>query len=252
MIVIKDLTELIQYQETESTHNFFELMTATVSHEMLTPLNSVLALLSSLIRSVTEPKLLMTLRIINSSSCMLRYLVNDMVDLFQIKNNQFKQNIRRVRVPDEIKDFSEIIKEPCIQKGLEFEVTATHDLDNYLMIDIQRVKQVLMNLAMNAVKFTLEGFVHISLDYDVERQLLVGTVQDSGIGISQEDQGSLFKIFGKLKSTKQVNTNGIGLGLYICKQICSNMGGEIKLLHSELGKGTTFEFTLSTRRVNIE
>ncbi len=139
MILMSDVTELVKYRETESVHSFFELLTATVSHEMLTPLNSVLSLLNSLISNVKDLHVNRMLRIVNSSAYQLRYLVTDMVDLFQIKNKQFKLNEHPVLFVSDIKAFGNVTKEPCLLKGLEFELIFSGDLQDdhqILVLDI--------------------------------------------------------------------------------------------------------------------
>jgi signal transduction histidine kinase len=139
IILISDVTEVVNFRETESVHTFFELLTATVSHEMLTPLNSVLSLLALLLDKVKDQNVNWMLRIVNSSAYQLRYLVTDMVDLFQIKNKQFKLNEHPVLFVSDIKAFGNVIKEPCLLKLLDFELIFSGDLQDdhlFLVLDI--------------------------------------------------------------------------------------------------------------------
>ena len=109
------------------------------------------------------------------------------------------------------------------------------------------MRQIFLNLLQNAIKFTYTGQITVSLQYDRVTKYLKGRVNDTGVGISEEDQKKLFQMFGKLRSTASINTNGIGLGLFICKRIAETFQGAITLEHSKLGEGTTFAFTILTK-----
>jgi signal transduction histidine kinase len=161
MIVIKNLTQLIRFQDSQAASSFFEVLVATVSHEMLTPLNSILTFLNVIIQKIKDSSSLKLLRIIRSSSTSLHYLVSDMMDLFSIKNGQFKKNERVVDVGLELHELIEILREPCSQKGLHLDFQVSHELPAELLVDIHRVKQVLMNLIQNAIKFTIAGRIRV-------------------------------------------------------------------------------------------
>ena len=88
-----------------------------------------------------------------------------------------------------------------------------------MIADEQRVKQVLINLVQNALKFTMNGSITVVVDFDYATNMLIVTVKDTGIGIKEEDRSKLFTLFGKLDSTAHINTSGIGLGLSICRNI---------------------------------
>lgn len=131
---------------------------------------------------------------------------------------------------------------PCIKKGLKLLLIIDPLMPRELVIDMQRVRQVVLNLVQNAIKFTFKGGITVHLEYDLDTKYFKVSVTDSGIGISEEDQLKLFQMFGKLKSMANINTNGIGLGLFICKRICETFQGYIALEQSEVGQGTTFSF----------
>ncbi|TNV84459.1 hypothetical protein FGO68_gene5675 [Halteria grandinella] len=258
MIVVKNLTQLIRYQETELSNNFFELLTATVSHEMTTPLNSILALLSNVIRNAeTEPdqfcaKLshqLQELKIVRSSCNMLHYLVNDMVDLYQLKNKRFKRSEKTVDINKIVEEIIDIIKIPCQQKGISIDFHMNPTIPSSLILDSKRFKQILMNLLQNAVKFTYHGSIMVKIAFERQNKFLTVEVTDTGIGISEADQKNLFQVFGKLKNTQSTNTSGIGLGLYICRQLCKALRGDIVLKSSEERVGTCFQFKVKTELI---
>ena len=177
-------------------------------------------------------------------------------------------------------------KAESLQVGLTAQVSMAGQLLNaetqklVVQTDKLRLQQVLLNLQSNALKFTKQGgkveiitnFVPAAIHRNpslisiepasVEQRIaqlndpgykpkLVTEVRDTGVGISSEDQLSLFKMFGKLKDTSQMNTSGVGLGLFICKQIVDQFDGEI-LVKSELGKGTSFFFIFEIEGAEVK
>lgn len=118
---------------------------------------------------------------------MLQYLVNDMLDLFQIKKDKFKKNEQSVDIKKQIGMLMELMKVQCYIKGLELEVNIDPDVPEKLVLDIQRLRQVYLNLLQNAIKFTYEGKITLELKYNPQTLYLTGKVRDTGIGISEED-----------------------------------------------------------------
>lgn len=112
--------------------------------------------------------------------------------------------------------------------------------------DEKRLKQVLFNLIGNAIKFTFKGSITLLLDFDAESNFLTGSVTDTGVGIKQGDLDKLFKFFGTLARSKDLNRGGMGLGLTISKMIIQSLGGDISV-ESECGKGSSFTFSVSVK-----
>ena len=117
-------------------------------------------------------------------------------------------------------------------------------LPDKLYGDQIRLKQILINLTKNALKFTLRGNIHILASYDEEQAKLIVHVVDTGKGISNREMNVLFRQFGKVERTGNMNVEGIGLGLAICKRIVSNSGGEITVSSYGENKGSTFKFSM--------
>lgn len=113
------------------------------------------------------------------------------------------------------------------QKNLGFNFHISDEVPFRVVTDIKRFKQVLFNLVGNAIKFTFEGAISLSVTFDKTSSILLTEVVDSGIGISKNDLGKLFKFFGTLSKSKDINRGGMGLGLTISKMIVSQLGGEI-------------------------
>ena len=193
------------------------MLTATVSHDLRTPLNSMIGLLSNLDKFIKDPQGKRFLSIIRNSSSFMLFLVNDLLDFFQIKNGKFRKNFKWVNIGDDFRELMDMFRVGTDEKDLQLYYEQASNLPNELLVDSQRLKQVLLNLLQNALKFTFQGFIKVQVNYDNDIGFLNVSVQDSGIGIPEEDKEKLFKLFGKLESTAHINTTGIGLGLSICK-----------------------------------
>ena len=123
-----------------------------------------------------------------------------------------------------------------------------------LLGDARRLKQVLINLVRNAIKFTTRGTISIRVLYEeetVEQGTLLVSVQDTGVGIASEDLATLFTRFGKLQRTAQLNNDGIGLGLTIVKQIVELTGGSVQAQSEGLGCGSTFSFLMPFKQIQM-
>lgn len=117
--------------------------------------------------------------------------------------------------------------------------------------DDRRLKQVLINLISNALKFTSEGSIQVHSKFDTESKMLYFDVIDSGVGIKKADQVQLFKMFGKLQYTSKQNQQGIGLGLNVCKRIVNEYNGEMSV-QSDIGKGSKFSFGFQVKEFTLK
>lgn len=120
-------------------------------------------------------------------------------------------------------------------------------LPELLLGDQVRLKQILINLVKNAIKFTYHGNICVSAGFDLEEEILAVEVRDDGAGIATEDQQKLFEAFAKLKRTEGVNEEGTGMGLHICNNILKQLHGCIWFHSDGVDKGTTFTFTMPMR-----
>jgi signal transduction histidine kinase len=103
------------------------------------------------------------------------------------------------------------------EKGIAIHFNCDDSVPEEIVTDEQRIKQVVLNLLSNAMKFTAKGSITVNVHFNPEESFLITSVTDTGVGIKLSDQDKLFKVFGKLSATSSINTNGIGLGLNICK-----------------------------------
>ena len=224
--------DLIKAQEADKMKNAF---IANMSHEIRTPLNAIVGFSRLITETDNASEQQEFLTIINNSDLLLQ-LINDILDFAKIESGTLNYNISWV-------DLKDICHEVYVSQSLKMTSDVALLFHGDLLpsvriqTDTQRVEQVLLNLLSNAIKCTYQGFV--SLSYEVEGEFVRVSVTDTGIGIAKEKQASVFDRFVKLDDFRQ----GTGLGLSICKMIIEKLGGEIGL-RSELGKGSTFWFTL--------
>ena len=225
--------DLIKAQEADKLKNAF---IANMSHEIRTPLNAIVGFSRLITETDNASEQQEYLTIINNNSDLLLQLINDILDFAKIESGTLNYNLSWV-------DLKDVCQEVYISQSLKMtsDVALLYNGDMLpsvrLRTDTQRIEQVLLNLLSNAIKCTNQGFV--SLSYEVEGDFVRVSVTDTGIGIDKEKQASVFERFVKLDDFRQ----GTGLGLSICKMIIEKLGGEIGL-RSELGKGSTFWFTL--------
>ncbi|MFR2616590.1 ATP-binding protein [Parabacteroides goldsteinii] len=225
--------DLIKAQEADKMKNAF---IANMSHEIRTPLNAIVGFSRLITETDNASEQQEYLTIINNNSDLLLQLINDILDFAKIESGTLNYNLSWV-------DLKDVCQEVYISQSLKMtsDVALLYNGDMLpsvrLRTDTQRIEQVLLNLLSNAIKCTNQGFV--SLSYEVEGDFVRVSVTDTGIGIDKEKQASVFERFVKLDDFRQ----GTGLGLSICKMIMEKLGGEIGL-RSELGKGSTFWFTL--------
>ena len=171
-----------------------------------------------------------------------------MLDLAQIRSGKIVKNIERVDINEVMREILSTQDIMASHKKVQLILHEFEDQEKMMDIDPQRLQQVSLNLLTNAMKFSKSGGkVQIGgkLLTEVKGEFIYKYVeifvQDSGYGISQEDKGKLFRLFGKLSQKNGLNKHGIGLGLHICKQICELFGGDIDV-ESELGVGSKFFF----------
>ncbi|CDW79459.1 UNKNOWN [Stylonychia lemnae] len=247
MILIKNLTPVVKYEKLKVENHYYEMLTATVSHDMRTPLNAIIGLLGNL-ESFVVHQGKRFLPIIQNSSKFMLFLVNDLLDFFQIKNGQFRRNENTVNLRKSIRDLIDMFKVGAQEKGIQLLYFCQDDFPSQLKVDDSRIQQVLLNLLQNALKFTFEGTISVLMKFSQSNNEISISVSDSGIGIKSDEREKLFQMFGKLKTSSAINTSGIGIGLIICKKIVEAFDGHIILEEQDPTKqGTTFTFSIKIR-----
>ncbi len=221
---------------------------ASMSHELMTPLNSIIGFTSTILKGMAgeiNEEQRKQLAMVKDSGNHLLALINDIIDLSKIEagkvevsNEEFDMSL----LVKEMKDFFAIaVKE----KNLKISIDMSERLT--IIDDERKIKQILINLLANAIKFSDRGEVEIKVL--TKDKMVEIAVTDSGIGIKEEDMEKLFKSFSKV-STGNGQRGGTGLGLYLSKKIAALLGGEIKV-ESEYGKGSTFTLTLPLKCTDL-
>jgi PAS domain S-box-containing protein len=226
---------------------------ANMSHEIRTPMNAILGFSNLLQMEITEESRLEHLRNITRSGNNLLALINDLLDLSKIEAGKLRLEYEPVNLRALCREVYDIFETRTQQKGIELVMEMDPQLPHSVMIDEVRLRQVLLNLVGNAVKFTRRGGVTLRVerfltDLRQDGVSLRFAVSDTGIGIAPEDQERVFEAFEQQSNQKTREYGGTGLGLAITRRLVEMMRGEIKV-ESAKGRGSTFTVTLPALHV---
>ncbi|WGI26322.1 response regulator [Halomonas alkaliantarctica] len=216
---------------------------AVMSHEIRTPLNGVVGMADLLSEEVKTTSAKTYLAALKRSAESLRAVINDILDYTKIESGRLDLDVQPFDLHQCIDQLCEsyTLREP--KAKVAFSYTIDPALPRYVLGDIARLRQVMMNLINNALKFTEEGFVKCQVKLLGDDNILV-EVHDTGCGIAEADQGQLFSAFSQVDTSMARRHEGTGLGLAICKRLVDAMQGEIGV-NSQLGLGSRFWFTVS-------
>lgn len=221
---------------------------ANMSHEFRTPLNAILGythmLLHGVSGAVTETQRKSLTRI-DSNSRHLLALINDILDITRIEAGRMPLTLTRFAMPDLVNEVMAEL-EPIIKRSNLMVKARIAGKLPLLRSDRSKVKQIVLNLLSNALKFTPSGAVTIRVAQSPAAQAIVVAVTDTGVGIAPEDEGKVFEDFRQLDSSPARGYGGTGLGLSICRRLSQMLGGTIEL-SSEVGEGSTFTLSLPVK-----
>lgn len=254
-IRIIDMTEMYSYMDklslmTEKANAANEAKSsflANMSHEIRTPLNAIIGMDEMIIREAKNERVIKYARDIQSAGNTLLAIINDILDLSKIESGKLEIVPEKYDFGSVLNDVVNMTNRRAKVKGLYLNIEVDPALPCMLIGDEIRVRQVMLNIINNAIKYTRHGGIVVSVGFKRagkpdELELIIA-VKDTGIGIKKEDMGKLFKTFQRLDMLKNRNIEGTGLGLTITKQLATMMNGSIEA-ESEYGVGSTFTLHL--------
>ena len=239
-------------QELERSSHMKSDFLANMSHEIRTPMNAVIGMAEMALREELPPAAKNYINQIKDAGKSLLTIINDILDFSKIESGKMDINEVEYELMSMVYDVANIVMARLKEKDVELIVDIVPDLPNKLWGDNLRIKQILLNLTNNAVKFTSQGRIILKMDYfktASDQVVLDISVEDTGIGVKKEDLGKLFQSFQQVDSKRNRNIEGTGLGLAICKSLLTLMNGNI-WVESEYGKGSRFSFVLPQQIVD--
>ena len=218
---------------------------AHMSHEIRTPINAILGMNTMILRETKDMQIKEYALDIQNASQNLLSLINDILDFSKIESGKLEIICVEYDMSSMIHDISNMIQSKAKDKNLAFEIHLDENLPSKLFGDDVRIRQILVNLLNNGVKYTHQGSVSLSIKGRKQdgKVLLDFEVADTGIGIKEEDISKLFKEFVRIEEKRNRNIEGKGLGMNITVQLLTLMGSTLEV-ESEYGKGSKFSFTV--------
>lgn len=257
MIFAKDVTQLVtQRAELEQAKIAAEGASmakseflANMSHEIRTPLNGVIGFTDLVLKTSLSKDQEEYLSIVNQSANILLVIINDILDFSKIEAGKMELDLERHDLYEICRQATALVTFQVQQKGLSMLITMPEDMPAYVWLDALRLKQILVNLLGNAVKFTEKGLIELKVEVVAQQDgqaTLCFSVKDTGIGIRTDKQETIFHAFSQEDGSTTKKYGGTGLGLSITSKLLTLMGSNLRV-YSDAGQGSVFFFTLTMK-----
>lgn len=235
--------------EAQSANKAKSAFLANMSHEIRTPINVMLGMNEMILRESESEEIRQYAKSIERSGSYLISLINNILDISRIESGKMEIEEGKYELRQLLDEVMLIAEKQAEQKSLKMNLIFDKTLPAYLIGDVIHIKQILLNLINNAVKYTKEGQIDIKVSKNAEETKLIFEVKDTGIGIKEENLPVLFDAFMRVDSKKNKKIKGTGLGLAIAKQLAEQMDGMI-WVESVYGKGSSFFVQLPMKKVS--
>lgn len=245
---LREREHVAQVREAQLANELKTQFLATMSHEIRTPLASIIGFTELMLaktgveagETMNEERQTEYLQTIDRCARTLSQLIDDILDLSRIELGHLELDMQVVRLKTVLDEVLTILRIKAESKGIELRFSDGAGVPEYIHTDGARLRQVLVNLIGNAIKFTSRGFISLTIEVDEENEQLLFFVKDTGVGIEEQKQAALFQPFSQGDSSMTRIYGGTGLGLDISRRLARAMGGDVELVQSRPGEGSTF------------
>eukprot|EP00347_Sterkiella_histriomuscorum_P001402 403372173 len=243
MTTIRDQSTWLEIEKQKNMSQLKTIAFASAAHEFRNPLNSINSSLQLIDSQIKDPETKKFVSTAKNCSRLMLFLVNDILDFSQLESKKLVLSYENVNIRKLSEECFSILQLKAEMKELEFKCEFSENFPQKVYTDQNRLAQILINLLSNALKYTQEGFVKLIGTVNLQEKQILLVVDDSGVGMSQNQISQLFTTFTKIMDNRQLNKEGVGLGLTISKNLANALGGDITVV-SQVDKGSQFTLIL--------